>query len=507
MESAHPSESAPAPATPVSEAPIPERTATQESDNDAWLRRKEAKLNFNKTLRGRYGHGSTGYSKVGVLLIYWEGDSKHFELEVGNHAFFYGQIANVKEAIHLETVFRTQFGFQTERYAIPSFPNTPARSAKELEVRLEEWADEFDGPDKLSIIYYGGHGEKEGHSMNISSKAGGSSKSDRLLRPLKERDTDTLVIVDCCYAAHAFSENKHGKRKFELLSGVPPEVKALGPTHASSFSGSLQRALSFLRKKHDLDGFTTSDLYREVYFASPLSKKPFLFDCSSKNFGYIKITPFPPRSGTPQTTPKPKGSSPIFVDLRFQLSELPDPGIMTELASHMQYVPYVQKMEFTNLVAPAAQIDDFVESVHRVQMIKPLLNKIRMKREKERLRRQKEDGMRISPIQRQNSFGPLSRRNSELHDWNNYKRPEEAKDEASQTMRLNPVAPSTPRGSRPQEPLISPTRHKRSPSPLAAISESETLDSTRSSPAKKKRDSHLVALDLDESRLKRPRNE
>ncbi|KAK8193940.1 hypothetical protein BKA81DRAFT_159311 [Phyllosticta paracitricarpa] len=270
---------------------------------------------------------------------------------------------------------------------------------------------------------------------------------------------------------------------------------------------SLQRALSFLRKKHDLDGFTTSDLYREVYFASPLSKKPFLFDCSSKNFGYIKITPFPPRSGTPQTTPKPKGSSPIFVDLRFQLSELPDPGIMTELASHMQYVPYVQKMEFTNLVAPAAQIDDFVESVHRVQMIKPLLNKIRMKREKERLRRQKEDGMRISPIQRQNSFGPLSRRNSELHDWNNYKRPEEAKDEASQTMRLNPVAPSTPRGSRPQEPLISPTRHKRSPSPLAAISESETLDSTRSSPAKKKRDSHLVALDLDESRLKRPRNE
>ncbi|KAK7623227.1 hypothetical protein IWX48DRAFT_371466 [Phyllosticta citricarpa] len=413
MESAHPSESAPAPATPVSEAPIPERTATQESDNDAWLRRKEAKLNFNKTLRGRYGHGSTGYSKVGVLLIYWEGDSKHFELE---------------EAIHLETVFRTQFGFQTERYAIPSFPNTPARSAKELEVRLEEWADEFDGPDKLSIIYYGGHGEKEGHSMNISSKAGGSSKSDRLLRPLKERDTDTLVIVDCCYAAHAFSENKYGKRKFELLSGVPPEVKALGPTHASSFSGSLQRALSFLRKKHDLDGFTTSDLYREVYFASPLSKKPFLFDCSSKNFGYIKITPFPPRSGTPQTTPKPKGSSPIFVDLRFQLSELPDPGIMTELASHMQ-----------------------------VQMIKPLLNKIRMKREKERLRRQKEDGMRISPIQRQNSFGPLSRRNSELHDWNNYKRPEEAKDEASQTMRLNPVAPSTPRGSRPQEPLISPT--------------------------------------------------
>ncbi|KAL2674934.1 hypothetical protein IWX47DRAFT_473987 [Phyllosticta citricarpa] len=218
MESAHPSESAPAPATPVSEAPIPERTATQESDNDAWLRRKEAKLNFNKTLRGRYGHGSTGYSKVGVLLIYWEGDSKHFELEVGNHAFFYGQIANVKEAIHLETVFRTQFGFQTERYAIPSFPNTPARSAKELEVRLEEWADEFDGPDKLSIIYYGGHGEKEGHSMNISSKAGGSSKSDRLLRPLKERDTDTLVIVDCCYAAHAFSENKEPPAGAQLSS-------------------------------------------------------------------------------------------------------------------------------------------------------------------------------------------------------------------------------------------------------------------------------------------------
>ncbi|KAK7544654.1 uncharacterized protein J3D65DRAFT_30273 [Phyllosticta citribraziliensis] len=457
-----PSDSAPAPATPVSEAPIPERTATQESDNDGWIRRKEAKLNFKKTLHGRYGNGPTGYSKVGVLLIYWEGDNKNFE----------------REAMHLEAVLREQFGFYTERYAIPLFPDTPARSAKELEVRLEEWANEYEGPDKLSIIYYGGHGEKKGHSMNISSKAGAFFKADGLLRPLKAKDTDTLVIVDCCYAAHAFSENRCGKRKFELLSCVPPEEEALGPTHASSFSGGLTRALSALRKEHGLKGFTTSDLYREVYFASPLSKKPFLFDCSSKNFGYIRIIPFAPRSNSPQTTPEPPKSSPIFVDLRFQLSELPNPGIMTELASHMQ-----------------------------VQMIKPLLNKIRMKREKTRLSKQKEDGMGISQTQQENSFGPLSRRNSELHDWNNYERPEAAKGELSQTLRLNPVAPNTPDGSRPQEPLVSPTRRRRSPSPLAAISEAETSDSTKARPVKKKRDSHPVALDLDESRLKRPRNE
>ncbi|KAK8164954.1 hypothetical protein BKA80DRAFT_77098 [Phyllosticta citrichinensis] len=348
MVSSLPSDSAPAPATPVSEAPIPERTATQESDHDGWIRRKEAKLNFKKTLHGRYGNGPTGYSKVGVLLIYWEGDNKSFE----------------REAMHLEAVFREQFGFYTERYAIPLFPDTPARSAKELEVRLEEWANEYEGPDKLSIIYYGGHGEKNGHSMNISSKAGAFFKADGLLRPLKAKDTDTLVIVDCCYAAHAFPENRCGKRKFELLSCVPPEEEALGPTHASSFSGGLTRALSALRKEHGFKGFTTSDLYREVYFASPLSKKPFLFDCSSKNFGYIRIIPFAPRSSSPQTMPEPPKSSPIFVDLRFQLSELPNPGIMTELASHMQYVPYVQEMKFTNLVAPAAQIDDFVESVN-----------------------------------------------------------------------------------------------------------------------------------------------
>ncbi|KAK8195065.1 uncharacterized protein BKA78DRAFT_99155 [Phyllosticta capitalensis] len=151
MDSLDPQESMPVPPTPTSVAPVPERTSTQDSDNDAWRRRKQAKVTFNKTLNGRYGNGPTGYSKVGVLLIYWQGDNARFE----------------QEAKDLEAGFRKLYGFCTKLYAIPSSQDSPALSARSLEARLDEWANEYNGPDKLSIIYYGGHGRKEGHSMHI----------------------------------------------------------------------------------------------------------------------------------------------------------------------------------------------------------------------------------------------------------------------------------------------------------------------------------------------------
>ncbi|KAK8253765.1 hypothetical protein IWZ00DRAFT_205298 [Phyllosticta capitalensis] len=493
MDSLDPQESMPVPPTPTSVAPVPERTSTQDSDNDAWRRRKQAKVTFNKTLNGRYGNGPTGYSKVGVLLIYWQGDNARFE----------------QEAKDLEAGFRKLYGFCTKLYAIPSSQDSPALSARSLEARLDEWANEYNGPDKLSIIYYGGHGRKEGHSMHISHGFidGAIFKAANLLRPLNFPDTDTLVIVDCCYAAQAFSENKHGKRKFELLSGVAPEEEALGPSHAASFSGSLIRALTTLRKRHELKGFTTSDLYREVYFDSPPPKKPFLFDCSSKNYGNIKLVPFPPKSGTPAMTPDPEQSSPVFVDLRFQLSVVPNQSIMQELASHMQYIPYVHKMEFKNLSAPKAKLQDFMEDVIRAQRIKPLLKKIRVRREAIRINRQKEDGMQISPIQRQNSFGPLPRRNSELHDWTPEKGLEEeatAKEQTPQIVQVVRVATDIARESKLKEPAASPVQCN-SPPPLEGISDAETLDSTEWSPIKKKRDSPPLAFGPDESRLKRPR--
>ncbi|KAK8214215.1 hypothetical protein IWZ01DRAFT_540104 [Phyllosticta capitalensis] len=495
MESLDPQESMPVPPTPTSVAPVPERTSTQDSDNDAWRRRKQAKVTFNKTLNGRYGNGPTGYSKVGVLLIYWEGDNARFE----------------QEAKLLEAVFRDDYGFCTTLYAIPSSQDSPTLSARRLEARLYEWANEYNSPDKLSIIYYGGHGRKNGHSMQIShgSTDGGIFQVEAadLLRPLNVPDTDTLLIVDCCYAAHAFSKNQQGKRKFELLSCVPAEEQALGPGHASSFSVALKWALTVLRDEYKLRGFTTSDLYRKVYFKSPLPKKPFLFDCSSKNYGNIKLVPFPPKSGTPAMTPDPEQSSPVFVDLRFQLSMVPNQSIMQELASHMQYIPYVHKMEFKNLSAPEAKLQDFMEDVIRAQRIKPLLKKIRVRREAIRINRQKEDGMQISPIQRQNSFGPLPQRNSELHDWTPSQGLEEeaaAKEQTPQIIQVVRIATDVASESKPQESTASPIQYN-SPPPLEAISDAETSDSTEWSPGKKKRNSPPLAFGPEESRMKRPR--
>lgn len=206
-------------------------------------------------------------------------------------------------------------------------------------------------------------------------------------------------------------------------------------------------------------------------------------------------------------TPDPEQSSPVFVDLRFQLSVVPNQSIMQELASHMQYIPYVHKMEFKNLSAPKAKLQDFMEDVIRAQRIKPLLKKIRVRREAIRINRQKEDGMQISPIQRQNSFGPLPRRNSELHDWTPEKGLEEeatAKEQTPQIVQVVRVATDIARESKLKEPAASPVQCN-SPPPLEGISDAETLDSTEWSPIKKKRDSPPLAFGPDESRLKRPR--
>lgn len=35
---------------------------------------EEAKITFNKTLKGHYRHGKTGYNRVGALFLTWKDD-------------------------------------------------------------------------------------------------------------------------------------------------------------------------------------------------------------------------------------------------------------------------------------------------------------------------------------------------------------------------------------------------------------------------------------------------
>src|SRR2546421_11451354 len=54
----------------------------------------------------------------------------------------------------LQDIFKINFGFTTETYEIPS-----ERSETGLCRSISDFAYRYDSPNKLGIIYYGGHGE------------------------------------------------------------------------------------------------------------------------------------------------------------------------------------------------------------------------------------------------------------------------------------------------------------------------------------------------------------
>lgn len=385
----------------------------QKNKKNVWLgkRREIAKVTFKKTIEGRYRDGVDGYAEVGALLIYWKGENKAFKEEIEE----------------LEDVLKSQYHFKTKVFGIPK-----EHSGTALVQQIAVWAHEFNGPDKLSIIYYGGHAHKdeaqldnlriireiydaEHDTSEYGPDPAASFDFEDLTHPLKIPDTDQLLIVDCCFAAKAFSTRELGKRKFELLSSAPPGKEALGPAYAGSFTKNLAFTLEKLLKdkKYGSKGFSTSTLYRELYFQQADSIKPFLFDQSPKNYGRIWIKPLPDQR--PQTN----GTKPnqFAVELRLQLSEMPDQHVMRELASNMQYLPYVRQMEFQHLHAPEQQLNEFMLTLQRIQALKPLVRRLRQQRERKRAREIEEQGVPASPIIRRASTLEINERTKEVYDW------------------------------------------------------------------------------------------
>ncbi|KAH7021781.1 hypothetical protein B0J12DRAFT_388924 [Macrophomina phaseolina] len=378
---------------------------------NVWLktRRNIARVTFNKTIEGRYRDGVDGYAEVGALLIYWEHDDEAFKQEV----------------VDLERVLKNQYHFTTKIFGIPF-----ERSDTALFKEIAEWAHMFNGPDKLSIIYYGGHANKgKSNILQLSRNVqdhiadGSEDRSEFLLefpeitRPLRLPDTDHLLIVDCCFAAKAFSRQELGKRKFELLSSAPPSKEALGPAYVNSFTKNLTATLEELLEEKGDKGFTTSLLYRKLYFQQHDTIKPFLFDQSPNNYGRIWIKPLTHKHAQRNGISNSEKKSQVAVDIRLQLSRMPDNELMRELASNMQYLPHVKQMEFQHLHAPEQQLNEFMLTLRKIQTLKPLVRKLRQRLEEKRIKRKEEEGMAPSPIIRRASTLEISDKTKELYDW------------------------------------------------------------------------------------------
>lgn len=254
------------------------------------------------------------------------------------------------------------------------------------------------------MLYYAGHGfvsEDEESGLKIAAiEEGNGTYGDPqaffpdVMRLLHVAHGDVLLIIDCCYAARAFSRQRHGKRKFELLASSLSLAPA--PGQPQSFTAALIKVLRRLLKEPEYkNGVSTSILYRELYHSEELTKfKPLLFDQSQFDYGKIWLRPRI-KSSTAVNTPMP--GSDTTLDLRLHLSltkkELMDEkrvGLtMNRLARALQYLPDVQLIDFLELNAGDAEVRMFLQASRRLTTVKKVI-RILKERVKDRRRRKLE---------------------------------------------------------------------------------------------------------------------
>ncbi|OCL11264.1 hypothetical protein AOQ84DRAFT_195078 [Glonium stellatum] len=348
---------------------------------------EQSKVILCKSIPGRYRDGHAEYEEVGVLLITWEDDDMY---------------CKEKEVDRLRDVFGNKFHFNTETFEIPS-----DRSATALCRAVSDFAYRYDSPKKLSIIYYGGHAgfveekiEKHQNStgrLQIFANQRNNDPSaffNECIHSLNIPDADILLVIDCCFAAQAFARQEVGKRKFELLSSTPPNRPARGPDQGS-FTKVFTDLLESLLEEHP-KGFSTSKLYREIYFRQHSTLKPFLFDQSPFNYSKIWIRPINVES-KPSPTDGSMDEPRATIDLRLRMSRMPD-----------------QKME---LRAPDTQLAEFIVGLNKARVLKPLVAKLRRKLA---IKRMKQQGIETPPDYvnaPHNSPLNTQPRYSMLHDW------------------------------------------------------------------------------------------
>ena len=177
-----------------------------------------------------------------------------------------------------------------------------------------------------------------------------------ILHCLQLPSCDQLLIIDCCFAAKAFTRGYiGGKRKFELLTSAAANEPCPAPSLPGSFTKLLNERLRIL--VHDKpNGFSTSDLFTELYHTAE-GTKPHYFNQSRHNYGNIWLRP-----QVKNTMSGSEGDS-TYVHITLRLNEELDPVIMNEIATSLQYIPHTNQIRFDHGYAPKRQLDNFMSSV------------------------------------------------------------------------------------------------------------------------------------------------
>lgn len=329
------------------------------------------RVTFEKTISGHYRTGRT-YDTVGVLLLSWQDD----DLDVWTH-----------EIEELRDIFKHQFHFEVNHYHIPT---TTASTG--LNYKIAEIAHHYDTAHKLLIVYYGGHGggdDKQRLKLFARSRPNDDGHVfvpfDDIVLNLQRCHADILVIVDCCRAALAFGHAEVGNHKFEILAATGPDQDTDAPQGTNSFTKILCSTLKELAREPK--SFTTSKLYRSLYFQADPSNKPFLFDMSIHDWGRISLQPLKDSvqgangegGQLRHHLESASGDAALYLELRMRAK--PKVTTMNELARAMQYLPHVKEIRFLSMHARRLELEDFMRGVHQASKLRSLVTSIRQKME------------------------------------------------------------------------------------------------------------------------------
>ena len=216
-------------------------------------------------------------------------------------------------------------------------------------------------------------------ASNYAAYKGGDTFLSDIRYCLQLPVCDQLVILDGSSSLKAFTVETVKNRKFDLLASAGYDVANSGANLSNWLTRTLIYVLERLLNKNP-EGFSTSDVYRELYYTVPFDKpcKPLLFDQASHDLGRIWLRP------QVQYAPPESQENRSYLRLGLKLDGDPELPMMTEILSYLQRLPHVEQIELGDLSSPRDRLTDLMRVAVQARKIRPLIRRIVARR---RLRR------------------------------------------------------------------------------------------------------------------------
>jgi hypothetical protein len=205
---------------------------------------------------------------------------------------------------------------------------------------------------------------------------------------LKKFESDILLIVDSCHAGKGFTEHSFMGRKCEMFCSIAETRSAYAPGHEASFTRILTKSLVDLIQDKP-DGFSTSVLYRTVNRRQSPELEPLLFDQAPRDYGSIWLRRCQKSTHSPMRSERTEEviESNFSIDVRFHFTESLDIVQLNKVVKSLQWLPFVQLVKLQSMHSPADDLNKFIRTVQLANHLRPLLARIRQRRQVQQAQR------------------------------------------------------------------------------------------------------------------------